>query len=91
MNAMLLLHSIRHFGSNCVQIYVPPGEEPVEMRVGRQIAEADARRRFNEALDSLQFRAAASIAESSFGGYRVAACRFAEHRLSFDLRQAREH
>jgi hypothetical protein len=90
MNAMLILHAVQHFGENCVQVYVPPGEEPTEMRVGKQIADADARRRFNEALDSRQFQAAARIAARSFGGYRVSACTYADHRLAFDFRRAVE-
>ncbi len=90
MNAMLILHAVQHFGENCVQVYVPPGEEPVEMRVGKQIAEADARRKFDEALGGVQFRAAARIASDAFGGYREPACEYAEHRLAFDFREARD-
>ncbi len=93
MNAMLLLHSIRHFGPNCVQVYVPPGEEAKSLRVGMQIAQMDARRRFNEALAVRQFRAAAKIAEDAFEGAsgRASACRYAGHRLAFDFQRAREH
>ncbi len=93
MNAMLLLHSVRHFGSNCVQVYVSPGEEAKSLRVGARIARTDARRRFNEALRVRQFRAAAEIAEDAFEGAagREAACRYAEHRLAFDFKRAREH
>ncbi len=92
MNAMLLLHSVRHFGPNCVQVYVSPGEEARSLRVGAQIAQTDAKRRFNEALQVRQFRAAARIAEDAFEGAsgRAAACRYAEHRLAFDFERARE-
>lgn len=90
MNTMLILHAVQHFGENCVQVYVPPGEEPTEMRVGKQIADADVRRRFNEALATRQFRAAGRIAADSFRGYRVPACVYADHRLAFDFRRAAE-
>lgn len=93
MNAMLLLHSVRHFGSNCVQVYVSPNKEVRSLRVGTQIAQMDARRRFNEALEVHQFRAAARIAEVAFegGSGRAAACRYAEHRMVFDFKRAREY
>lgn len=89
MNAMLILHAIQHFGENCVQIYTSPGGEPIEMRVGKQIAEADARRRFNEVLQARQFRAARRIAKDAFSGYRLSACAYADYRLAFDFRLAR--
>lgn len=93
MNAMLLLHAVRHFGPNCVQVYVSPGEEARDLRVGAQIARTDARRRFDEALKVRQFRAAAEIAADAFEGAsgRAAACRYAEHRLAFDFKRAREY
>lgn len=93
ISSMLLLHSIQHFGSNCVQVYVSRGEDrPQSLRVGQQIARAETQRRFNEALGTLQFRAAAAIAESAFdgGGGRTTTCRYAEHRLAFDFRRSRE-
>lgn len=90
MNAMLLLHAVRHFGTNCVQVYVKPGEEPMSLRVGEQISKADARKRFNDVLKSLQFRAAARISNDAFGNvWRTEACRYAEHRLAFDFKRAR--
>jgi len=91
MNAMLLLHSINHFGANCLQIYVSPEGEGASMRVGEQIAEDDSRRRANEALEALQFKAAATVSESALGGgWRADGCRYADYRLAFDFRRARE-
>lgn len=91
MNAMLLLHSINHFGANCVQVYVSPEGEAVSMRVGEKVARDDSRRRANEALKTLQFKAAATVAENALGGgWRVEACRYADYRLAFDFRRARE-
>lgn len=93
MSSMLLLHAIGHFGANCVQVYVAPGQGAANMIAGEHIARAAARRRFNEALEALQFRAAAAIAEDALvgGGWRAAAARYAEHRLAFDFEGAREH
>lgn len=93
MNAMLMHHSIQHFGENCVQVYVSPGQKPFQMRVGEHIVRADAERRFNEALEALQFGAAARIADGAFGGGggRAAACRYADSRLGFDFERARMH
>lgn len=93
MNATLILHAIQHFGENCVQIYVPDrDDEPSELRLGEEMLRAATERRFNEAVDASQFRAAARILEdSSRADYRVHACRYAEHRLAFDFRRAMDH
>lgn len=93
MNAMLMHHAIGHFGVNCVQIYIPKGQEPFQMRLGEQLSRADARRRFNEALDERQFGAAARIADDAFAGAggRADACRYAQSRLVFDFERARHY
>lgn len=53
---------------------------------------AATERRFNEALDASQFRAAARILkDSSRADYRAHACRYAEHRLAFDFRRAMDY
>lgn len=92
MNAALILHAVQHFGENCVQIYVPDRDEPSELRLGEEMLRAATERRFNEALDATQFRAAAGTLEvSSRADYRVHACRYAEHRLAFDFRRAMDH
>lgn len=91
MNAMLIFHAVRHFGENCVQIYISPEGVASDMQVGEEMVRAAVERRFNETLDVLQFRAAAKVLErASRGGYRSAACRYAEHRMAFDFRQARK-
>ena len=91
MNSMLIFHAVRHFGENCVQIYVSPDGVASDMQVGEEMVRAAVERRFNETLDVLQFRAAAEVLErASRGGHRSAACRYAEHRLAFDFRQARK-
>lgn len=91
MNAMLIFHAVRHFGENCVQIYVSPDGVASDMQIGEEMVRAAVERRFNETLDVLQFRAAAEVLErASRGGHRSAACRYAEHRLAFDFRQARK-
>lgn len=92
MNAALILHAIQHFGTNCVQVYVPDRDEPSELRLGEEMLRAATERRFNETLDTSQFRAAAGTLEaSSRADYRVHACRYAEHRLAFDFRRAMDH
>lgn len=92
MNAALILHAVQHFGENCVQVYVPDKDEPSELRLGEEMLRAATERRFNEALDASQFRAAAGILEaSSRADYRVHACRYAEHRLAFDFSRALDH
>lgn len=89
MNAMMLFQAVRHFGENCVQIYVSPDGVVSEMLVGEEMVRAEIERRFNDALEATQFRAAAGILEhTSRGGYRAAACRYAEHRLAFDFGEA---
>jgi len=89
MNTALIFHAVQHFGENCVQVYVPDRDEPSELRLGEEMLRAATERRFNEALEVLQFRAAASTLESSSRtDYRVHACRYAEHRLAFDFRRA---
>jgi len=91
MNAMLLFHAIQHFEEGCVQLYVSPNDGVVDMPVGEEMVRASVERRFDEALKTLQFRAAATVLESTGrGGYRAAACRYAEYRLAFDFRKARE-
>lgn len=91
MNAMLIFHAVRHFGENCVQIYVSPEGVASDMQVGEEMVRAAVERRFNDALEAMQFRAAAEVLErTSRGGHRAAACRYAEHRMAFDFRQARK-
>jgi len=92
MNATLILHAVQHFGENCVQIYVPDRDEPSELRLGEEMLRAATERRFNEALDASQFRAAAgTLEDSARADYRTHACRYAEHRLAFDFRRAVDH
>lgn len=92
MNAMLILHAVQHLGENCVQIYVSPEGKAYDMRVGEEIVRAATERRVNEALEALQFRAAAEILENtSRGNYRDSACRYVEHRLAFDFYRAKTH
>jgi CRISPR-associated protein (Cas_Cas02710) len=91
MTSMLLLHAIQHFGENCVQVYVTPGQGAATMLAGEHVVRAGAQRRFNEALEVMQFRAAARIVEDVLeGGERATASRYAEHRLAFDFERAVE-
>jgi hypothetical protein len=92
MNAALILQAVRHFGENCVQIHVPREDEASELRIGEEMVRAETERRFDEALETLQFRAAARIlAETSREDYRAHACRYAADRLAFDFRGAVDH
>ncbi len=89
MNMALILHAVRHFGDSCVQIYVPDRGGASELRVGEEMVRAEVENRFNESLASFQFRSAAGMLESTGrGSHQAFACRYAEHRLAFDFRQA---
>ncbi len=92
MNAALILQAIQHFGESCVQVHVPREDEASELRIGEEMVRAATERRFGEALESLQFRAAAKILEStSREDHRAHACHYAKHRLAFDFRGALAH
>lgn len=93
MSSMMLLHAIRHFEANCVQFYVSRDETVTELMVGHNIARSSSRRRFDETLEVLQFRAAARISDKALqeSSGTSAAARYAEYRLAFDFRRAREH
>jgi hypothetical protein len=92
MNAALILQAVQHFGENCVQIHVPREDEASELRIGEDMIRAETEHRFDEALETLQFWAAARIlAETSREDYRAHACRYAAHRLAFDFRGAVDH
>ncbi len=92
MNAALILHAVRHFGESCVQVHVPREDEASELRIGEEMLRGATERRFNEALETLQFGAAARIlADTSREDYRAHACRYAAHRLGFDFRGAADH
>ena len=90
MSSMMLLRAVQHFGASCIQLYTSRDETVTEITFGDHIARSSSRRQFEEALEVLQFRAAAKISDEApqDSSGTSAAARYAEYRLAFDFRRA---